>query len=434
MAAPSYIKFGTTQCTDIKATSFEAPGTVDMNYVYYSTNGTTYNCVYKRTDPSNFIAGEVSAYLTKNRSSKNIVSSVDSMSISGTYQYRSRWATNTTVAPDTTVYATTSYNKNPDYVNINLQNAYYTPCGDYGAAPSSAITWYRYTITGTFTINDPYYSPNTYNSSRVHGNVTITSTGTSSDNNWQNNRMSISFKWTDAYYGSTQYNSLHFESDGVRISRDITLSYSTPTYVTASLQLINVYGNTVLTSSFSGTKTWTCVKTDLIAQFLIQWSKSTVGSTQYVHYKTFSVSSSNSISYSDYYTDSNSSRTACNFGATGNDINCSLSNLVTFVDYTYLSLTFVSGNSYRITNNDKVAHNVYYNSKKCNQSDAKNWTGLSDIKSTTVYADGRTTVTINSNWFADSETCSFTTSSYRYITYRYDSYSSSSYNTNRKSI
>ena len=89
MAAPSYIKFGNTQCTDIQAKNFQSTGTVDMNYVYYSTNGTTYNCVYKRPDPSGYRVGNIQAHLTKNRNGGNTVISVDSMSISGSYQYRS---------------------------------------------------------------------------------------------------------------------------------------------------------------------------------------------------------------------------------------------------------------------------------------------------------------------------------------------------------
>ena len=40
--------------------------------------------------------------------------------------------------------------------------------------------------------------------------------------------------------------------------------------------------------------------------------------------------------------------------------------------YEYLTLEFVSGDRYDITNNDKISHTVYYNSKKCNSGDAKN--------------------------------------------------------------
>ena len=434
MAAPSYIKYGTTQCTNIKATSFETPGTVDMNYVYYSTSGLTYNCVYKRPDPSDYISGSVEANLTKNRSGGNTILVVDSMSISGSYKYRSMWATNAMVAPDTTVNATTSYNKNPDYINVNLQTQYYTPCEDYGVPPSSATTLYKYTITGTFTISNPYYAPDTYNSSRIHGNVTITSYNLNSSNSWQNNSMSISFKWTDAYYGSSLYSSLALGSNGSRISRDITINYSTPSYVDAYLLLKNSVGNIVLNYFFTENHTFSCVKTELRPEFKIEWSKSTVGSTQYVFYQTFTVSTSNSVTYTNHYTESNTSVTACNFGSGTRDISCTLTNLVSFIDYSYLSLKFSSGTSYNITNNDNVSHTVYYNSKKCNSGDAKNWTGLSDIKSVTINANSSKSVTINSNWFADSETCSFTTSNYRYISYRQDSQSSSSYSTNRISI
>lgn len=432
MAAPSYIKYGTTQCTNIKATNFQTTGTVDMNYVYYSTSGLTYNCVYKRPDPSDYISGSVEANLTKNRSGGNTVISVNSMSISGSYKYRSMWATNAMFAPDTTVNATTSYTKYTDYINVNLQTQYYTPCEDYGVPPSSATTLYKYTITGTFTISNPYYAPDTYNSSRIHGNVTITSYNLNSSNSWQNNSMSISFKWTDAYYGSSLYSSLALGSNGSRISRDISIYYSVPSYVDAYMLLINTSGYTVLSHSFSGTKTLTCVKVELIPQCKIEWSKSTVGSTQYVNYKTFTVSTSNSVSYTDHYTESNSSTIACNFGVEKNDIDCSVSNLVSFINYNYLTFTFVSGYTYTITNTDKISHTVYYNKKKCNSGDAKNWTGLSDVTSVTISAGSSKTVTLQSNWWANAQTCSFTTNNYRYISYIVDG--DSSYSTNRISI
>ena len=433
MAAPSYIKFGNTQCTNIKAKNFQTTGTVDMNYVYYSTDGRTYNCVYKRTDPSDYIGGSVSAYLTKNRSSKNTVTSVDSMSISGSYQYRSKWYTNTTISPDTTVNATTSYNKNPDYVNINLQTAYYTPCGDYGAAPSVATTLYKYTITGTFTISNPYYQPNTYNSSSVHGNVTITGHNISSSNSWQNSSMSISFKWTDAYYNSSLYSSLNLTSNGTRISKDIFIYYLTPSYVEASLLLITAWGKTVVDKSFHGVCSLACVKAELIAKCQISWNKSTVGSTQYVNYKTFTVSSSNSISYTNYYVEYNGTKVACDFGAGNTDIECNnVSDLVLFIDYKYLTFKYVSGYTYTITNNDKISHTVYYNKKKCNSGDAQNWTGLSDVTSTTISAGSSKTITFQSNWWANSQTCSFTTNDWRYISYIIDG--DSSYRTNKKSL
>ncbi len=64
----------------------------------------------------------------------------------------------------------------------------------------------------------------------------------------------------------------------------------------------------------------------------------------------------------------------------------------------------------KITNPTISSVTVYYNSKMCNFSDAKNWTNLSNIKSITLSAGSYRTVLISENWFATSITTSYISS------------------------
>lgn len=60
---------------------------------------------------------------------------------------------------------------------------------------------------------------------------------------------------------------------------------------------------------------------------------------------------------------------------------------------------------------------VYYNSKMCNFNDAKNWTGLNDIKSVYVSAKGSCVVPISEYWFATSIAISYIYNNYRLISF-----------------
>ena len=56
-------------------------------------------------------------------------------------------------------------------------------------------------------------------------------------------------------------------------------------------------------------------------------------------------------------------------------------------------------------------------SKMCFLTDAKNWTGLSNVKSITIPARTSTTVKISENWFATSIAVSYVKGGVRRITY-----------------
>lgn len=60
---------------------------------------------------------------------------------------------------------------------------------------------------------------------------------------------------------------------------------------------------------------------------------------------------------------------------------------------------------------------VYYNSKMCYLSDARNWTGLEDVETIVLGPLEEKTVKIATNWFATAITACFASSSFRYITY-----------------
>lgn len=93
------------------------------------------------------------------------------------------------------------------------------------------------------------------------------------------------------------------------------------------------------------------------------------------------------------------------------------------VDISISSFTSASwNNSYwtiKVYNPNYYAISIQYNSKMCNDIDAKEWTSLSDIK--TISLDGRksTTVDIKQNWFATAVTFSYVNynTNKRYITY-----------------
>ena len=73
----------------------------------------------------------------------------------------------------------------------------------------------------------------------------------------------------------------------------------------------------------------------------------------------------------------------------------------------------------KITNNSSKEVTVEYNTKMCNASDAKNWTGLKNVETFKLEPNGASaTVTISENWFATSITVSYKTSDgIRRITY-----------------
>lgn len=93
----------------------------------------------------------------------------------------------------------------------------------------------------------------------------------------------------------------------------------------------------------------------------------------------------------------------------------------------FLSINIVSFEN-RIWNNSRWNIRVYnpnsfpvtisYNTKMCNEGDAKNWTNLSDLVSNKLSAGSSITVNITQNWFATSVAFSYIgNNNHRYITY-----------------
>lgn len=74
----------------------------------------------------------------------------------------------------------------------------------------------------------------------------------------------------------------------------------------------------------------------------------------------------------------------------------------------------------RIFNNTGSGRAVYYNSKMAFKDDAKNWSGLSDIKSVYIASGSYTTVTITENWFATDIAISVIIGGNRYVTYAHN--------------
>ena len=80
----------------------------------------------------------------------------------------------------------------------------------------------------------------------------------------------------------------------------------------------------------------------------------------------------------------------------------------------YWSISIYNPNSKNIT--------IEYNTKMCNRDDAKNWTGLKHIETTTIGANSQTTVKIYQNLAAGAITASYKLNGKRYITYGTDLY------------
>lgn len=101
--------------------------------------------------------------------------------------------------------------------------------------------------------------------------------------------------------------------------------------------------------------------------------------------------------------------------------NCTMTlNQKTERAYKYLSITnqgYSNGWKIRIYNPLNTSITVYYNSKMCNETDAKNWSGLKDVKSFTLAAGASVEKTIQENLFATSITISYIRNGERLITY-----------------
>ncbi len=84
-----------------------------------------------------------------------------------------------------------------------------------------------------------------------------------------------------------------------------------------------------------------------------------------------------------------------------------------------ISNTGKSGSSWKIKveNLSETTVTVYYNSKMCFESDAKNWTSLTDIEYVSIAAGKSTTLYISENVFATSIALSYIFDDVRYITY-----------------
>ncbi len=90
-----------------------------------------------------------------------------------------------------------------------------------------------------------------------------------------------------------------------------------------------------------------------------------------------------------------------------------------FHDYLHLSIVSKQNSTWKIkiTNNSSHKRTVSYNEKMCFDDDAKNWTKLKNIKTTTINAYSSETVSISENWFATTIAVSFETNEERLITY-----------------
>ena len=84
-----------------------------------------------------------------------------------------------------------------------------------------------------------------------------------------------------------------------------------------------------------------------------------------------------------------------------------------------LSVNSKNGSIWSINISNTTSHlrEVYYNSKMCNFSDARDWTNLKDIETIIIYPYQTKMVTIRENWFATSITVSYIYHSHRVITY-----------------
>ena len=88
-------------------------------------------------------------------------------------------------------------------------------------------------------------------------------------------------------------------------------------------------------------------------------------------------------------------------------------------EYPIVSVILKSGSTWFIwvENTSSAGINLEYNSKMCFLNDAKNWSGLKDVKSIYLAPYGYNIVSISENVFATSITCSYVRSGERIITY-----------------
>lgn len=193
MAAPSYIKYGTTQCTDIQATNFQTTGTVDMNYVYFNSGNSKFNCVYKRPDPTSTISGSFYIPSGSNGYSNQVTSA--SLTITGNYSYY-QTIDNSSSHMHTYNYVngSHSYQISSGELVVTLQTNYYTPC-DTSRNPltSYTTTAFLYTITGSVTIQYPYYPVTTSSSVTVPNGTFKINDVNNSSNNYQYLSSTINF-------------------------------------------------------------------------------------------------------------------------------------------------------------------------------------------------------------------------------------------------
>ena len=70
-----------------------------------------------------------------------------------------------------------------------------------------------------------------------------------------------------------------------------------------------------------------------------------------------------------------------------------------------------------VTNPQSSSITLYYNERMCNEGDAKNWTGLSHIKTVSLAAHGTGSYLIYPNFFATSVTFSYFSNGARLVTY-----------------
>ena len=89
--------------------------------------------------------------------------------------------------------------------------------------------------------------------------------------------------------------------------------------------------------------------------------------------------------------------------------------------YVKLTKGSKSGSTWTVTVKNNTIFNLtlYYNKKMCFYNDGINWSGLSDVTSTTISPFSTTTIKVTTNWFADSIAVSHTfngLTSTRYIT------------------
>lgn len=438
--ANDYIYFKGTKCTDLKAYNTNGTLKKQVNYAYYKPLGSSYaTCVYKRPDPGTVYEGHIYINGITFASSS---ASIDNSQAS--YRYPNQLF-NSSTSYTTVQGATPSYSSGIS-ISISLKNQYYTPV-DYNGIPlnSDDISYYKYNITGSITYNKPYYTLKTNASQDVRGSgyagtFTVTSANLKS-NDYQYISNTITFSWTDARWTVVAGGNINIYQSSDKIARDISIGRIILTSCVFYLHLKNspYSSNSVYSKALDSTTSLTCIKSNLYPILELTWFDDTIGSTYYFSYrsiKTLTASGTAPSTYNSWiYTEaSNGGYTLYNFSTGSTDINFSAtgSNLAAKIEYKHLIFTWVSGNNYTITNNDKIGHTVYYNKKKCNSGDAKNWTGLSDVTSVYISAGSSKSITVEGNLFANAQTCSFTTRTYRYISYIVDG--DSTYSTNKVSI